>query len=53
MLKNINYNNKLNTIFYGNNQKEKMYDFCIKRSIEEADTTIDFPQDLLNKINSL
>lgn len=53
MIKIISYNNKFNTNFNGINQKEKMYDLCIKKTIEEFDTTINFPKDLLNKINNL
>lgn len=53
MIKIISYNNKFNTNFNGINQKEKMYDLCIKKTIEEFDTTINFPKDLLDKINNL
>lgn len=55
MLKNISYNNinRSNINLYGNNQKEKMYDLCIQKAIDKADTEINFPKDLLNKINNL
>lgn len=54
MIKKFNYSlNKSNIVFYGINQKEKMYDMYIERKINDALVDINIPDEIIDKIDNL